>query len=203
MKNRGNFSRAVDELMSGKFGSTEQEGDAAPPDVADTVAAAPHVAAPVTFMPGQPSIPPVSRHGSGEEARITADMTINGSITAKADIKISGNVIGDVKTDGSLTVDGGIEGQVDAGSILLNGATLKGNVNSATTITVAQGSTINGDVQAERIEVDASITGNILSKGTVILRANAKVQGSITAASLSMAEGAEWKGDVEIVKSRS
>lgn len=200
---KGNFSRAVDELMNGKLGDAEDAGAGAAPlaSMGPASQAASGASASPYSQPSYGQAPAVQRRG-GEEARITADMVITGSVSATADLRISGSIVGDVKTEGSLSVDGKIEGKVEAGAILLEGARIQGNVRSGSSITVGKGSAVNGDVAGERVDVDASITGNIKCAGTVVLRAGASVQGSISAASLSMAEGAEWTGDVEIVKAR-
>ncbi len=200
MKTRGNFSKAVEELMNGKLGGSNGGGavEGSNPEPSAETEDSGRAGAETVVFPGGSS--PVGGRVSGEEGRITRDMTITGSVTAVSDLRVSGTIVGDVKTEGALEVDGKIEGKVSAGSIALNGAKIVGDIASASLVTVGSGSSVEGDVRGERVDVDAVISGNIHCAGTVILRTNASVQGSIEAASLSMAEGAEWKGDAEVAK---
>jgi len=214
MKARGNFSKAMEELMNGKFGDSPEntaamgqspsaiaaagiegttDGNRFDGDVGERVAS--------DYAGGVHETHAVPR-ASGETGRITQDMVISGAVTAVSDLRISGKSVGDVKTDGILMVDGRIEGKVNAGTVTLEGAAIVGDIVSAAGVTIGPGSSVEGDVHGNRVEVDAAITGNIHCSGTVVLHENAAVQGSIEAVSLSMAEGAEWKGDVEITKSK-
>jgi cytoskeletal protein CcmA (bactofilin family) len=139
---------------------------------------------------------------SKEEARITKDMTIKGSIITGSDVKIAGCVYGDVEAKGDVFISGTIEGQVIGQSVTLDSATIKGDIHSSTTVMVGKNTQQTGDIEADHVEVDGMISGNVSARGTILLRANAIVEGNIRAAALSMSEGAELKGSLDISKTR-
>lgn len=61
--------------------------------------------------------------------------------------------------------------------------------------------TFMNPIFAEEVEVHASITGNIFSKGQVLISANGAVNGDVTARSVSIEPGGELNGAMNIVRS--
>ena len=68
---------------------------------------------------------------------------------------------------------------------------------------VEKGSAITfmNPVHAEEVEIHAPITGNVFSKGPVLISANGAVNGDVTARSVSIEPGGELNGAMNIVRS--
>lgn len=183
MKKHGNFSRAVEELMNGKETEAEVDGS----EVIET----PMETVPVERRFDEPKL----------EAIITADMVIKGTVSSSSNISLAGTVVGDVSSEGDVVLRGKVEGNVTVHSIVVQSGTVVGDIVTEGAAVITEGSTINGNIKAERIEVNGKIVGNLESSAKVILNPRASVDGNISASGLSMMDGAELKGSVNVRKS--
>jgi len=195
MKDKGNFSKAFDELLHGKAGemNLQDSPEEAPPDFSPEPSTA-HLAG-----VSASSAPQIRQ---SPEATITADMVIKGSITSASNINIFGTVLGDVTCENDMIISGRIEGNINARSFQLLSGSISGDIIAKSIVEISQGATVNGNISAERVMVDSKVTGNISAANVVRLNANAFVDGNIKANTLSVQEGAELKGNVDIHKSQ-
>lgn len=187
MKRQGNFMKAVGELMDGQFVESKSDDET----LGDSV------------LPGQDSEPaaaPLLRRAEagGAEAVITADMVIKGTITASANISVFGSIQGDVTSEGDILVKGRVEGNVVARCMTVQEGSIVGDIAASGTVIVAENSTVEGNIKAERIEVNGRIKGNLDSSAKIALRPLSDVEGNVTAAELAMGEGAQLKGAMNV-----
>ncbi|TPV92658.1 MAG: polymer-forming cytoskeletal protein [Myxococcales bacterium FL481] len=91
-------------------------------------------------------------------------------------------VKGHVEGDEDLHVEGRLEG-----SLVLSGA-----------LTVAADGLIAADVSARSVDVAGSIVGDVRAAETVVLHASAKLIGNIFSPRLTIAEGASFKGQIDM-----
>ena len=68
-------------------------------------------------------------------------------------------------------------------------------------VTVDSKAEIEGDIEAGDVFIAGSVTGNIRAAGRVALDAAARVNGDITAARISIQDGARFKGAIQMNKS--
>ena len=189
MRKQGNFSKAIDELMGGKFSESEGEKNGQDAGQPDTEA----------VQVAQSAVRRID--GKVEEAIITRDMVIKGTITSSANIVISGNIVGDVVSEGDVVVEGKIEGNLKVHSLSVQEGAIMGDIDASGNVIVAENSSIDGDIKAERIEVNGKIVGNLQSATKIILNPHSAIEGNVTAATLSMLEGAELNGSMSVKKS--
>jgi cytoskeletal protein CcmA (bactofilin family) len=188
VKKHGNFSRAVEDLMSGNISGSGDAGAEAAVEADDREEA-------------ENPAPMLRRVGEGAvEAVITSDMVIKGTVTSSSNISIAGTILGDVGCEGDIAVRGKIEGNVTVQSLVLQAGTITGDIVSSGAVVVMESSTVNGNIKAERIEVNGKVVGNLDSSAKVILNQRAAIEGNITAEGLSITEGAELKGSVNVHK---
>jgi len=194
MKKHGNFSRAVEELMNGKFSGSG--GDKDDVDVEDSTE---------TGQPAQADPAPAGSTAAvrrvdprAAEAVITEDMVIKGTVNASANISISGTILGDVSSEGDVVVRGRIEGNVTVHSLSVQAGSISGDIVSSGVVSIADNSSVDGNIKAERIEVNGKVVGNLESAARVVLNPRSVIEGNITAMELSMSEGAELKGNVNV-----
>jgi cytoskeletal protein CcmA (bactofilin family) len=88
---------------------------------------------------------------------------------------------GEIKVRGTLRMDGLVTGRVQADEVILSEA-----------------ATIKGDILARKIIVGGKVEGNIRAAERVEIGSKGKVQGDIFTNSLSVMEGGEFNGKVEM-----
>lgn len=96
--------------------------------------------------------------------------------------------------DSQLTVDGDVETQ---GSLRIDGH-LNGNVLRADTLVLGAGASVNGDVHAREVIVGGTLTGNVYASERVELQATAIVTGDIAAQVVHVQEGGVVNGRVQM-----
>lgn len=88
------------------------------------------------------------------------------------------SIVGDLKTDGEIQIDGKIEGNV-----------------TASTVTIAKSGTVHGEINAGEVVVHGSVKGQVFAS-RVELATTAQVDGDIENESLTLEEGASFTGRV-------
>ena len=76
--------------------------------------------------------------------------------------------------------------------------TLRGKLSAKAAVTVEQGGTVEADVSGGPIAVAGTITGDITSTDRVDLQNGAKVIGNVKATRITIADGAQFKGNVDM-----
>ena len=91
-------------------------------------------------------------------------------------------IIGTVKSNGSIRLDGKLEGELQCGgnAILGKNAQVKGNVT------------------ATSVSIEGKINGNILAKDKIEMKATATVNGDIKSRRLSVEDGVTFVGRSEV-----
>lgn len=84
---------------------------------------------------------------------------------------------GDIKTKGTLRIDGEVEGNVEVDWLILG-----------------ETAHLKGDVAARGIIVGGRVEGNIKAKEIIEIKSKGQVIGEITTTKLSVAEGAIFEG---------
>ncbi|MEO8337894.1 MAG: polymer-forming cytoskeletal protein [bacterium] len=91
-------------------------------------------------------------------------------------------VEGDIDTDGSLRIDG----------------RLNGNIRRADTVVLGAGASMNGDVHAREVIVGGTLTGTVTASERVELQPTAVVTGDIVAQLVLVQEGGVVNGRVQM-----
>jgi cytoskeletal protein CcmA (bactofilin family) len=106
------------------------------------------------------------------------------------------NVMGDASGDFPTTIgeDAVFKGELkfEKGVRLLG--RFEGQIESKGQLTVAQGASLQGEVNAGDIHVDGEVKGNLHASGKVCLSASASLEGDLTTARLEVADGAAFVG---------
>lgn len=107
----------------------------------------------------------------------TAEITANKLDTI---IGKGATVNGSIKTEGTLRIDGKLEGEINVAGDLIIGET----------------GIVNADVEAQNLTVSGMVKGNIKASGKLDLQASGKIFGDITVKDLAVAQGALLQGEV-------
>jgi len=92
------------------------------------------------------------------------------------------SISGDIQTDGTIRVDGRIEGTLHRVDTLIIGA----------------GGAVVGNVEAREVVIGGDLRGNLIVTGRVEVQSSATIQGDIHAAAVMLQEGATVHGHVAI-----
>ena len=95
---------------------------------------------------------------------------------------------GELTGDEDLTIEGKVEGKIDL---------------SAHNLTIGSTGRIEAEVGAKKVIVEGEITGNIAASEKVELTASGRVKGDIVSPRVVIADGAQFKGLVDMSDSKS
>jgi cytoskeletal protein CcmA (bactofilin family) len=93
-----------------------------------------------------------------------------------------------------ITIDGEVTSDED---VVVQG-TLRGKLVAKESVSVEQGGSVEADISGGPVAVAGSVTGNITSTDRVDLQNGAKVVGNVKATRITIADGAQFKGNVDM-----
>lgn len=129
---------------------------------------------------------------------ISAGTSIFGDIRSEGVVELNGKLKGDLEATGNVRITGKILGDVKGDSVVLAGCAVQGNVTAASSLRIDMGTVVVGDISAMDLLTDGKIKGNIKAEKTASFQKNAVLAGNVTAALVSMCEGAKIQGAVRI-----
>ncbi len=91
-----------------------------------------------------------------------------------------------------------IEGEVAADEDIVVQGTVRGKLNARDGLVVDAGGVVEADVVAGPIRVAGQVTGNLTSTDRVDLENGARVIGNVKATRITIADGAQFKGNVDM-----
>ncbi len=94
----------------------------------------------------------------------------------------------------SIVIDGEISGDED---LVIQG-TVKGKISLKESLYVEGSGVIEADIETANVEVSGQVTGNIVASDKVELKTDCKVVGDIRAPRILIADGAMFKGNVDM-----
>jgi cytoskeletal protein CcmA (bactofilin family) len=94
----------------------------------------------------------------------------------------------------SIVVDGEISGEEPI-TIL---GTVKGKVAVAQGVIVEAGATVEADIEGQTVTISGKVTGNVTAREKLVLRPESKMVGNAKAPRIVVADGATFKGNVDM-----
>ena len=91
-----------------------------------------------------------------------------------------------------------IDGEISGGEDLVIQGTVKGKIALKESLFVESSGVIEADIETANVEVSGQVTGNIAATEKVELKANCKVVGDIRSPRVLTADGAVFKGSVDM-----
>jgi cytoskeletal protein CcmA (bactofilin family) len=104
------------------------------------------------------------------------------------------------KSMGNTVISNGIviDGEVSGEEPLTILGTVKGKISTTQNLLVETGATVEADVETSSLSVGGRLTGNVVAHERVEVRANGKMVGDIKAPRIVIADGAAFKGNVDM-----
>ncbi len=94
------------------------------------------------------------------------------------------HIIGEIRTDEELLVDGEVEGSLESHSLL----------------TVGRNGKVEANIKAREVVVYGSVRGNVEAVEKIAIRDQGSLVGDIKTAGISIDDGAYFKGSIDIVR---
>jgi len=94
----------------------------------------------------------------------------------------------------SIVIDGEISGDED---LIIQG-TVKGKIQLKENLFVENGGVVEADIETQTVTISGQVTGNIRASDKVEIRADGKMVGDIKAPRILIADGATFKGNVDM-----
>ena len=131
---------------------------------------------------------------SEEVAVIATGMVISGDVSSDGNMELLGTINGNINIAGKLSVSGKVNGNIKANDIFVDGAELEGNIETAESVKIGNGSVIIGNIKSAAAIVAGAVKGDIDVKGPVILDSSAIIMGNIKSMSVQINNGAVVEG---------
>lgn len=91
-----------------------------------------------------------------------------------------------------------IEGELTSNEEVEIAGVLKGRLQAQQTVAISQGALVEAEVSAPVVSIAGQVTGNVSATDRVDLQAGARLIGDVRAARLTIADGASFKGNVDM-----
>ena len=91
-----------------------------------------------------------------------------------------------------------IEGEISSDEAVVVAGTVRGKLNVEGPLTIEAGALVEADVTAASLSVGGTVTGNVSATERVDLLAGGRLVGDVRAARVTIADGAVFKGNVDM-----
>jgi cytoskeletal protein CcmA (bactofilin family) len=91
-----------------------------------------------------------------------------------------------------------VEGEISTDEDVVVAGTVRGKVSAKEGVTIEHGATVEADVTGGSLVVAGSLTGNVTATERVELQSGSRVIGNVKAARVTIADGAQFKGNVDM-----
>jgi cytoskeletal protein CcmA (bactofilin family) len=95
------------------------------------------------------------------------------------------------------------KGDLSAEEDLLIQGRVEGSVSHTQRLTVGPQGTVKANIRAQLIIVEGTVEGDLLAEKSVCVKETAKVCGNITSPSVSISEGANFSGSIDMAGKKS
>lgn len=97
-----------------------------------------------------------------------------------------------------------VKGAVEAAEDMLVEGRIEGSIkHTADRLIVGVSGVVNADIDAKNLVVEGTVEGNIVGSESVVIKESADVRGNIYTARISIADGAQFSGTVDMDLSKS
>jgi cytoskeletal protein CcmA (bactofilin family) len=91
-----------------------------------------------------------------------------------------------------------IEGEVTSQEEVVVLGTVRGTLTSQDVVSVGSGAVVEADIQAASLSCAGQVTGNVTAGERVDIQAGGRLIGNVKASRLTIADGASFKGNVDM-----
>jgi cytoskeletal protein CcmA (bactofilin family) len=97
-----------------------------------------------------------------------------------------------------------VKGEVEAAEDMLVEGRMEGSIkHTANQLTIGVSGVVNADIDAKNLVIEGTVEGNIVGAESVVIKDSADVRGNVYTARISIADGAQFSGTVDMDISKS
>ena len=97
-----------------------------------------------------------------------------------------------------------VKGDVEAAEDMLVEGRMEGSIkHTANQLTIGVSGVVNADIDAKNLVIEGTVAGNIVGAESVVIKESADVRGNVYTARISIADGAQFSGTVDMDISKS
>jgi cytoskeletal protein CcmA (bactofilin family) len=91
-----------------------------------------------------------------------------------------------------------IEGEITTDEDVVVHGVIRGKLQAKEGVRIESGAVVEADITGGPLNVAGTVTGNIISSDRVDLQSGARVVGNVKASRITIADGAQFKGNVDM-----
>ena len=91
-----------------------------------------------------------------------------------------------------------IDGEISGDEALTVQGQVKGKISLSQALVIEPGAAVEANIESQSVSIAGRVTGNIVARERVDVRAEGKVIGDIRSPRISIADGASFKGNVDM-----
>jgi cytoskeletal protein CcmA (bactofilin family) len=91
-----------------------------------------------------------------------------------------------------------VEGEISTDDDVVVAGIVRGKLMAKENVTIEHGATVEADVEGGSLVIGGALTGNVTASDRVDLQSGARVVGNVKAARVTIADGAQFKGNVDM-----
>lgn len=91
-----------------------------------------------------------------------------------------------------------IEGEITSEEEVVVQGTVRGSLASTDTVQVLPGAIVEANISGSSLSIGGNVTGNVAASDRVDLQAGGRLIGDVRSARLTIADGASFKGNVDM-----
>ena len=96
-----------------------------------------------------------------------------------------------------------VKGELEAAEDMLIEGRVEGSIkHTARELTIGVSGVVNADIDAKNLIIEGTVEGNIVGAESVVIRESADVRGNVYTGRISIADGAQFSGSVDMDLSR-
>ena len=153
-------------------------------------------AQPVRPEPFQPETPKY------QTTVLAAGSVFEGTLRAKGSVDLACEFKGDIFAEGDVVMRTSLEGNVEGKRVELISCAIHGDIKAGAQVRVDRGSSVKGNVTTKDLTCSGKVEGDIMASGHVVLESDAVLTGNLTAATLSIDEGAAIEGSLKVSRGK-
>ena len=97
-----------------------------------------------------------------------------------------------------------VKGELEAAENMLIEGRVEGSIkHTAQELTIGVSGVVNADIDAKNLIIEGTVEGNIVGAESVMIRESADVRGNVYTGRISIADGAQFSGTVDMDLSKS
>lgn len=139
---------------------------------------------------------PQSGNETDELTVISKNTVIDGNVNSLANMRIDGNIKGNVQTTRDVDMSGKIVGDITCNNAGMNSAAMQGNVSLKGRMRMDRDTILIGDLSSQYADINGRIRGKLDIVGKAELKRDAIVFGDINASTIAVTDGAIIQGYV-------